>query len=291
MNASPTARSADEPKLHVLLVGESWVTHATHLKGFDAFHTTDYVEGATRFISDLRGLGHEVSYLPAHEVPTRFPTDVEALEAYDVVIVSDVGSNTFLLAPETFTRSEVAVNRLEVVAAYVAGGGALLMVGGYMSFAGIDGRARYGSSPLAGVLPVDMLDHDDRVELPEGFVAEIVSPDHEALAGVGEDWPRLLGYNRLRARADTVVLAARGSDPILAVGSYGEGRTAAFASDLAPHWAPPEFVEWPGYVRLWNALLGWLARSDESPASSDRVEAAQASQRHAIRVSGSRASG
>jgi uncharacterized membrane protein len=31
-------------------------------------------------------------------------------------------------------------------------------------------------------------------------------------------------------------------------------------SDLAPHWAPPEFVTWAGYGRLWRSLLGWLAK-------------------------------
>lgn len=258
------ARSADAPKLRVLLAGESWVTHVTHLKGFDAFQTTDYTEGATAFIEDLRGLGHEVHYVPSHDIATKFPTTVDELNAYDAVILSDVGSNTFLLAPETFVRSEIAVNRLEVLASYVAAGGALLMVGGYLSFAGIDGRARYGSSPLAGVLPVDMLDHDDRVEVPEGFVAEVTAPEHPALSGVHAKWPRLLGYNRLRSRPDTIVLAARGGDPILAVGTHGRGRTAAFASDLAPHWAPPEFVQWPGYVQLWDALLVWLAGLNET---------------------------
>lgn len=262
MNGSPTAPSVDARKLRVLLAGESWVTHATHLKGFDAFHTTDYTEGATRFIEDLRSLGHEVSYLPSHAIPTEFPTALDGLKGYDVVILSDVGSNTFLLTPETFVRSEIAVNRLEVLASYVEMGGALLMVGGYMSFAGIDGRARYGASPLARVLPVGMLDRDDRVEVPEGFVAEVAALDHPALAGVDAAWPRLLGYNELRVRPDSVVLASRGDDPILAVGTYGQGRTAAFASDLAPHWAPPEFVEWPGYPRLWDSLLNWLAGAD-----------------------------
>jgi uncharacterized membrane protein len=37
------------------------VTHATHLKGFDTFHTTDYTEGASHFVAELRSAGHEVS--------------------------------------------------------------------------------------------------------------------------------------------------------------------------------------------------------------------------------------
>jgi uncharacterized membrane protein len=260
VSASPTAGSADPSRrpLRLLLAGESWVTHVTHLKGFDAFHTTDYTEGATHFVEQVRGLGHELDYVPCHEVPARFPDSAQALAGYDAVILSDVGSNTFLLGPETFARSQIAPNRLEAIARYVADGGGLLMIGGYMSFAGIDGRARYGSSPLAGVLPVEVLDHDDRVELPQGFVAQVTDAAHPALRDVPAPWPSLLGYNRVRPRPGAKVLAAHGEDPILAVGSHGEGRAAAFASDLAPHWAPPGFVAWDGYPRLWASLLGWL---------------------------------
>lgn len=51
MNDSRPARSVDTEGLHVLLAGESWITHATHLKGFDAFH---FGGGRTAaFASDL----------------------------------------------------------------------------------------------------------------------------------------------------------------------------------------------------------------------------------------------
>jgi uncharacterized membrane protein len=218
-----------------------------------------------------------VTYLPCHEVPSRFPSAAGELAAFDVVILSDIGSNTFLLAPETFTRSEIAPNRLQVLAQYVDDGGALLMIGGYMSFAGIDGKARYGSTPLAPVLPVDVLDHDDRVEVPEGFTADVVAADHPALAEVPSAWPRLLGYNRLVSRPTTTVLASFGDDPILAVGEYGHGRTAVFASDLAPHWAPPEFVEWEGYVALWAGVLSWLADTPGAAARENGRAAASIS--------------
>ena len=165
---------------------------------------------------------------------------------------------------------------LAAIAEYVAGGGALLMIGGYMSFTGIDGRARYGKTPLAPVLPVTMLDHDDRLEKPEGFVASVAREDHPVLRGVEREWPRLLGYNRLVAKSEATVLASHGDDPILTVGTYGEGRSAAFASDLAPHWAPPEFVEWIGYVQLWDSLLRWLGNAGV-PSQLLRSEVAERS--------------
>jgi uncharacterized membrane protein len=246
--------------LTVLLVGESWFTMSIHQKGFDTFQTADYTEGAGDFIAAVQGFGATVRYIPAHKVEADFPTDASGLEGVDVVVLSDVGANTFLLGKATFGRSEAVPNRLEALAAYVRGGGGLLMVGGYMSFSGIDGKARYGSSPLADVLPVTVADHDDRVEIPEGFLPEVVEPGHPGLAGVPVPWPRLLGYNRVVPKDGPSVLARRGDDPILVVGDHGSGRTAAFMSDLAPHWAPPEFVTWAGYGRLWRSLLGWLAK-------------------------------
>ena len=104
------------------------------------------------------------------------------------------------------------------------------MIGGYMSFSGIGGRARYGTSPIADVLPVVLSDTDDRVEVPEGFVATVTATGHAALTDVPTPWPPLLGYNRFRAKDDSETLVRRGEDPILVVGGSGAGRTAAFAS-------------------------------------------------------------
>lgn len=245
--------------LKVLFVGESWVKHTIHMKGFDQFHSTEYEEGAGVFLDALAQAGHEVTYIRGHEISLRFPTSREQLAVFDVMVISDIGSNSFLLPDETFLRSRTSPNRLGLVADYVRQGGGLLMVGGYLSFTGIDGKARYGMSPLAEVLPVTMLPHDDRIERSEGATVEVCVPDHPALGGTPGKWPQLLGYNRLIAKPDAVVVARSGVDPVLVVGEHGKGRAAAFASDLAPHWAPPEFMNWPHYPKLWNAILHWTA--------------------------------
>ncbi len=245
--------------ISVLVVGESWIKHTVHLKGFDQFHTTEYEEGAGVFLAALENAGFEVTYIRAHEVSRRFPVTREDLDSFDVVILSDIGSNSFLLCDETFLRSERTTNRLVLLADYVEDGGGLLMVGGYMSFSGIDGRARYQASPLASVLPVTMLDRDDRVEVPEGLIATFPNPDHPALGGTPADWPILLGYNQLKAKPGTTVIAASGDDPLLVVGEVGRGRSVAFASDVAPHWAPNEFMDWPHYAELWPSIVAWAA--------------------------------
>lgn len=249
--------SSDQAKPSVLVVGESWIKHTIHMKGFDQFHSTEYEEGGGAFLDALSGAGFAVSYVRAHEISGQFPTTREQLDRFDVVVLSDVGANSFLLTDETFLRSERSVNRLALLAEYVENGGGLVMVGGYMSFTGIDGRARYGMSPLAAVLPVEMLDHDDRIEKPEGVSTTVVLPGHEVLEGTPVEWPQLLGYNRVIAKPGSTVLARCDDDPLLVVGQAGSGRTVAFASDFAPHWAPPEFVAWEHYAGLWSSIVSW----------------------------------
>jgi uncharacterized membrane protein len=254
MSASDRAHG---PK--VLVVGESWVKHTVHMKGFDQFHTTEYQEGGGVFLDALQATGAAVTYIRAHEVSSRFPTTRDELSGYDVVVLSDIGANSFLLTDDVFLRSEASVNRLVLLGDHVRRGAGLIMVGGYLSFSGIDGRARFGMSPLADVLPVEMLAHDDRVEMPEGLTVSIDDPSHPVLGGTPAQWPILLGYNRLIAKPDSTVVASHGDDPLLVVGTAGAGRTVAFASDLAPHWAPPEFVSWEHYAGLWTSIVAWAA--------------------------------
>jgi uncharacterized membrane protein len=245
--------------MKILLAGESWTSLGLHLKGFSVYTTGSYDEGGKPLIDALASGGHEVTYIQNHLVPQQFPTTLEGLAGYDVVILSDIGADTFLLHPDTLHRSIRRPNTLKVIADYIEAGGALLMVGGFMSFSGFGGNACYHNTVLADVLPVEMLGYDDRIECPEGVNPEPVKA-HPALAGLPAEWPHFLGYQRLKAKADADVLMTVGkSDPFLVVGSYGKGRVAAFASDCSPHWGSPEFVGWDHYASFWNGLCGWLS--------------------------------
>lgn len=244
---------------NVLLIGESWTTVTTHIKGFDHFSTVNYEESAVAFLASLRGEGWTVDHLPAHRIGKDFPDTPEELSRYDAVVISDVGSNSFLLPSEVFIESRTRHNALATIASYVRSGGAVLMVGGYMSFTGIEGKARYGMTALADVLPVHLLEVDDRIELPEGGTVSISSGTPLGDTGTV---PALLGYNRTRLRAGAQLWATINGDPLIAVSAVGTGRSGVFTSDLAPHWASPEFVSWDGYGRLWTGLLGWLITGD-----------------------------
>ena len=245
--------------MRVLLCGESWVTHSLHIKGVDSFSTSTYVEGAGHLRAALAGADIDVDYLPGHLVPGRFPATAAELGAYQAVILSDIGANSILLAPQTFEQSLPSPDRLAAVERYVHDGGGLLMIGGYLSFAGIEGKARYHGTPVEAALPVLISSVDDRAERPQGVVPEPVATDHPLLRGVPGPWPAVLGYNRVTAREDAEVVVRCGADPLVACTRYDRGRSAVFSSDCAPHWAPPEFLDWPGYQVLWPNLVRWLA--------------------------------
>ena len=49
-----------------------------------------------------------------------------------------------------------------------------------------------------------------------------------------------------------------GGHPLLVIGSFGKGRTMAWTSDIGPHWLTNDFVNWPGYAKLWRQSLAWL---------------------------------
>lgn len=245
----------------ILLAGESWTSHTIHVKGFDSFTTSEYAEGAMEMIKGLEKLGHKVTFMPNHVAPSEFPVTLKGLQVYDVVILSDIGSNTLLIHPDTFKKSQSLNNRCELIADYVRKGGGLMMVGGYMSFSGIDGKARYQRTVLKDVLPIEMVEGDDRVEAPQGVTPKITDAKHPVFSGIKGAFPKFLGYNQLKAKGGSSVLATVGDDVFIAVADVGKGRSAAFASDCGPHWGPPAFVAWKHYAKLWSNLVSYLAQS------------------------------
>jgi uncharacterized membrane protein len=253
-------------KKKILLAGESWVSTASHIKGFDQFATVTYHTGADELLKALKQTAFDVTFMPAHEAQRDFPQSMEALSQYDAVVLSDLGSNTLLLHPDTWIHSKTTPNRLRLLRDYVRGGGGLLMFGGYYSFQGINGGARYHRTPVEDVLPVTCLPNDDRVEVPEGFTPVPTGTDHAILQGLDGAWPVLLGFNEVKVKDGAEVLATVSSDygslPLLVTGRYGEGRTIAWTSDVGPHWLPQPFIAWPGYKTLFANMLDWATSKD-----------------------------
>lgn len=223
--------------IELVFAGESWKTHSVHGKGFDSFEMSSYHEGGTEMIGALRGGGVDVTYQPSHIAADCFPISQSELDTYNVVVLSDIGANTLLLPGRIIIRSEQAANRLQLLADFVRNGG-LLMMGGYLTFQGIQAKGNCHGSRLEEILPVPLQASDDRSERPQGIWPEIVDPSHPTVAGLTE-WLHFLGFNKSTLRPDAHLVARFGDQPFIAVHETGDGRSGVFSSDCGPHWCPP----------------------------------------------------
>src|SRR5690606_37024317 len=100
--------------LKVLFVGESVIAHAIEFKGYDQFTATRYHESAKIMRKVFEESGHEFHHVPCHLVSDAFPTLLSELQQYDAVFLSDVGSNTMLLHPDTARFCKRTVNTLKL---------------------------------------------------------------------------------------------------------------------------------------------------------------------------------
>jgi uncharacterized membrane protein len=248
--------------IQVLYIGDSETVISRYAVGADVFEQS-YFNDNGRYLREALAASDEVAVthiVPAN-VPAEFPESADALGAYDVVVFSDVGYNSMIFYPGLTPPYQYPLgpDRCQLVADFVANGGGFVMVGGYLSFAGFNGIARWHDTVIEDVLPVAISPYDDRVEVVSGYRFEIVDPEHPIVAGL--DWDSatftMCGYNRVTAKHGTHLVARRGDDPFIVTGRYGKGRTAIFASHFAPHWAG-DFVRWDGYARFWTQMFRWL---------------------------------
>jgi len=246
-------------KLRVLYAGDGETLNYLVTKGLNFYMAGGYMDesGYLRWAlesdSDI-----EVAHIKPGESLEIFPREIDELEQYGAVILSDIGADSILF----YMNRDVAPmgpNRLKLIRRYVAEGGGLLMIGGWSSFGGWGGQARWAQTPVEEALPVLIKDGDDRVEVPEGCTFERWDTEHPITQGLPVSEPFVLtGYNRFAAKPDARVLAWLGEDPAVVVGTYGKGRSMAVATDCAPHWAGT-WLNWPGYNQFWIKSVKWLA--------------------------------
>lgn len=249
-------------KTSVLLIGESWHTHIVEAKGADTFSYDTYQVATEHLEAVLNTDEIELSHMPCHLVAYDFPQSAEELkEKYDCVLISDCGANTFLLPEKTFLQYVPTPNKLEILRDYVKLGGGLCMVGGYLSFMGLEGKGRYNATPVEEALPVNFLTYDDRVELPQGVNFDVEPGMHAILAGLETVLPTVFGYNRAVLKEEAEAIMTYKGDPIISLMNYGKGRSIAYAMDCAPHWCSPDFCASSAYKTLWRNVVKWLAKA------------------------------
>jgi uncharacterized membrane protein len=144
-------------------------------------------------------------------------------------------------------------------------GAGLLMIGGWESFHGHGGN--WNDTPIGRALPVEISNEDDRINCDQPALL-IRAARHEIAAELPWETrpPTVGGFNRLiaKSKSETILLVQRFSaklergrfrwhrqqqDPMLVVGTHGKGRTAALATDLAPHWVGG-LVDWGNGERV-----------------------------------------
>ena len=249
----------------VLLAGETFLVTSSVAKGYDVGSSHQYVNGATQFTEALAARHIEVRQIGGERCETDFPTSLEALQEFSVVILSDVGALSLYFSPQTRVGLP-SVDRLELLRKWVEGGGGLIMAGGYTSFQGMDGMARYHDTPVEDCLPVNCLPYSDGLEAPEGLSPEIVAgrDAHPILRDIGGAFPLIMGLNKvvLGAVASDLILLCRHREkerPLLACQQYGKGRSIAWMSDIGPHWLSRSFLNWQYYGQFMANMVSWAS--------------------------------
>jgi uncharacterized membrane protein len=223
--------------------------------------------------ADLRS-GFMPDELSLIEFPYRRLFD-DDLSTFDLVILQNFDYEAF------FERDSTRL--LGNIAQYVRDGGALAMLGGDRSF----DLGKYGGTPVADVLPVQLGAPDDPVDLaafaPALTEAGARHPVTRLVADVGENaalWARLPpmhGTNlTLGAFPGAGVLLAHPSRkaggaplPILSVRQVGQGRTLALTVDSSWRWSFSEAAQGGGnqaYLRFWKSAMRWLVGDPDDQA-------------------------
>lgn len=221
------------------------------------------IRGRVCYLGD-DDLGGAASYLagvmahfgiPFDHVPSpQSPGEAFDRQTYAAYVVSDYPAARWNAA------------QMEHVVRDVRCGAGLAMLGGWESYHGQKGE--YHHSPLAEVLPVVMANADDRRNCSQPCLVDRRA-EHPILEGLPWQTPPTIGgYNAFLPKPGARLLLAgvsfsvhREADfqftasaevPLLVVGEYGRGRTAALATDVAPHWVGG-WVDW-GDARVCQAI-------------------------------------
>jgi uncharacterized membrane protein len=210
---------------------------------------------------------------PGVDLDRGLPARQEDYGKFDVVVLGDID------------REEFSGLQLEYLKEFVAGGGALLALGGYHSF----GAGGYADTPVADLLPVTLGGKGDgQAEDPFIPVLTAAGRSHPVFQGCegffegAQEAVELDGANRVTgAKPGAEVLAVhpveragRGPMPVVAVQSFGAGRTMALTADTTWKWKFQ--VEARGqdspYYRFWRQAMRWLAgRRGEEMTPDQRV--------------------
>ena len=198
---------------------------------------------------------------------TAFPQTPAELLAYDAIVLSNV------------PRSALSDEVLGWVDEWIGKrGGGLVMAGGPMSF----GAGGWAHTRLEQMLPVELhgeADWEVAPTTPEPAGNELhpiwrLFEDERATRAAIRLIPETTGRNnwvRVKPQSGTLLGvqkpgAGTGITPLLAVGAYGRGRTAALATPLTAAWAPQFTRQWGEgdnrhFAKFVRNLIYWVTET------------------------------
>lgn len=254
-------------KIKVLYVGDTQVNTTTSSKGMDTWTFSFYSDSA-RYLRNALNASDDIEcvHIPSANAVASMPSTLEEFKKYDAVILSDLGYNNVSFQPG-YIEGYVPMgpDRVTALEQYVLEGGGLMMIGGWLSFSGLQGKGLYGGTKIEGIMPVTCEPRgvDDRMEITWGYQLEFVDPEHPTVAGLHWENPYMfLGYNKIHLKKDAHLIASYNGDVQIASYNPGKGRSLVFASDVGPHWAG-NFLEWPEYKQFWQQMTRWVAGAVE----------------------------
>jgi uncharacterized membrane protein len=209
-----------------------------------------------------RVLTRETAFLPRG-----FYQSSAELMAYDALVLSNVPRSA--LSDEVLGWVEEWIGKR---------GGGLLMAGGPRSF----GAGNWTGTALERMLPVEFLgtnDWDLAAAVLEPTGADLhpvwrLFEDERATRAALATLPESLGRNnwvRVKPQSGTLLGAQKatsggGTPPLLAVGAYGRGRTAALATPVSASWSPRFTRQWGEqdnrhFAKFARNLTYWLTEN------------------------------
>ena len=250
--------------IKILYVGDTQVNVQTSIKGIDSWTFTYYSDSA-RYLRNALNAAEDIEcvHIPSMNCIEQMPSTLEEMQQYDAILVSDVGYNNIVFQPGNVQPFKVPMgpDRVGALCEYVQQGGGFMMIGGWLSFAGIQGKGMYGDTKIEELLPVTCMPRgaDDRMEITQGYTLELDDPEHPIVKGIDWESPYMfLGYNKVYLKEDAHLVASYNGDVQIATRQVGKGRSCVFTSDVGPHWAG-NFLDHPDYAKFWQQITRWTA--------------------------------
>jgi uncharacterized membrane protein len=222
----------------------------------------------TVYVVSPGGVPQQIQTRETTHIGSAFPQTQAELLAYDAIVLSNV------------PRAALTDQVLDWVERWVGNrGGGLLMAGGPRSF----GAGGWAGTAVERMLPVEFRSAPDWEPAPT--VLEPTGTDLHPVWRLFEDeratraalrtLPESLGRNnwvRVKPQSGTLLGAQKagsgnGTPPLLAVGAYGRGRTAALATPLSADWSPRFTRQWGEgednrhFAKFARNLVYWLTES------------------------------